>query len=80
MLRESDWILILIAAHKSGSVLPFEPMSGAHVQVRELVDSELALLEFTLVVSRLQAEELNDTLIAGKCVRMGLGSDTMPVD
>jgi len=66
MLRESDWTLIVTAAHKDGSMFLFEPMPGAHAQVRELVDSDLALLEFTLVVPRHQAKELKDTLTQGE--------------
>jgi hypothetical protein len=65
MLRESRWTLVVTAALKDGTLFLFEPMSGAHVQVRELVDSDLALLEFTLVVSRAQAQELRDTLTLG---------------
>lgn len=69
MLRESRWTLILAAARKDGTLLLFEAMSGAHVQLRELLDCDLALLEFTLLVPRWQAEELQDTLNLGKSDR-----------
>jgi hypothetical protein len=62
----SNWTLIVSAALKDGTLFVFEPMSGAHAQVRELLDSDLALLEFTLVVPRSQAEELQDTLNLGE--------------
>ncbi len=80
MTRESEWTLIVTAAHSDGSMFLFEPMSGAHAQVRELVDSDLALLEFTLVVPRHQAEELRDTLTFGELSRQSCGVSVLPVD
>jgi hypothetical protein len=69
MLGESSWTLIVTAARKDGTLFIFEPMSGAHAQLRELLDCDLALLEFTLVVPRRQAEELQDTLNLGESDR-----------
>lgn len=66
MQQESHWTLIVTVARKDDILFLFEPMSGAHAQVRELLDSDLALLEFTLVVPRSQAEELQDTLTLGE--------------
>jgi hypothetical protein len=80
MLRESEWILIVTAAHCDGSVFRFEPMSGAHAQFRPLVDSDLALLEFTLVVPRHQAEEMRNTLTFGELDRLSSGAASVPAD
>jgi len=62
MSRPSTWKLIISAGHNNGVVFLFEPAHGAHAQIRELFDSELALLEFTFAVPRCQAQELQDAL------------------
>jgi hypothetical protein len=62
MLRESNWILIVTTARKDGTMFVFEPMSGVYAQVRELLDSDFALVELTIVVPRSQAAELQDRL------------------
>ena len=62
MSRPSAWKLIITAAHDNGVVFLFEPAHAAHAQIRELLDSDLALLEFTFAVPRRQAQELQDAL------------------
>lgn len=68
MKPETGWKLTIAASREDGTLLLFEPASGAHAQVKELFDSKLALLEFTLVVPRFQAEELQDALRLGESV------------
>ena len=62
MQNERKWTLVIAALHKDGTMFLFEPVSGAHVEVKELFDSGLALLKFTVVVPRGQAEELQGLL------------------
>ena len=66
MQNESKWTLVIAALHKDGTLFLFEPVSGAHAEVKELFDSGLALLEFTVVVPRSQAEELQGLLALGE--------------
>ncbi|MGC2195630.1 MAG: hypothetical protein WA628_13205 [Terriglobales bacterium] len=69
MKPEIGWQLTIAVSRKDGTLLLFEPASGAHAQVKELFDSELALVEFTLVLPRFQAEELQDALTLGESDR-----------
>ncbi len=58
MEPEKNWTLTVMASREDGTVLFLQPVSGVHAHVRELFDSDMALLEFTLVVPRSKAEEL----------------------
>jgi hypothetical protein len=62
MSKQSNWKLTVTVSHQNGMVFLFEPPAGAHVQIRELLDSDLALLEFTFTVPRFQAEEVQQAL------------------
>lgn len=62
MKRNSEWTLTIAASRNDGITVLFESAAGAHAQVKPLLDSELALLESTLVVPRAQAEELLDAM------------------
>ena len=62
MKPENTWTLTMMASRNDGALLLFRPVSGVHAHVRELLDSDMALLEFTLVVPRSQVEELQDAL------------------
>ncbi len=66
MKPESRWTLTLMASRDDGTLLLFRPVSGVHAHVRELLDSDVGLLEFTVVVPRSEAEELQDALTADK--------------
>jgi len=68
MKNEGGWKLSITASRKDGTLLLFEPASGAHAHVKELVDSEQALVEFTLVVPRMLAEVLHDALTVDELV------------
>lgn len=61
MKNQGGWKLSITPSRKDGTLLLFEPPSGAHVHVKELVAEE-ALVEFTLVVPRMVAEVLHDAL------------------
>lgn len=54
----NSWTLTVMASRADGTVLVVQPVSGVHAHVRDLLDSDMALLEFTLVVPRSRAEEL----------------------
>ena len=65
MKRESGWTLTVILSRKDVMFL-FEPVSSASAQVKQLLDSDLALLELTLAIPRFQAEELQEALTLGE--------------
>ena len=69
MKAESGWKMVIAASRHDGALLLFEPVAGAHVQVKEMFDSEQALVEFTLVVPRFQAEVLQDALMLAEPVQ-----------
>ncbi len=58
MKAENSWTLTLMATRQDGTEFFLQPVAGVHAHVRELLDSEVALLEFTMVVSRSKAAEL----------------------
>lgn len=53
-----SWTLTVMASRNDGTVLFLQPVSGVHAHVREMFDSDMALLEFTVVVPNSKAEEL----------------------
>lgn len=58
MKAENNWTLTMLATREDGTAFFLQPVSGIHAHVRELLDSEMVLLEFTMVLSRSKAEEL----------------------
>jgi hypothetical protein len=58
MRPEKSWTLMVMASRNDGAVLLLQPVSGVHAHVQELLDSDMALLEFTVVVPLSKAEEL----------------------
>jgi hypothetical protein len=58
MKPEKSWTLTVMASRNDGAVLLLQPVSGVHAHVQELLDSDMALLEFTVVVPLSKAEEL----------------------
>ena len=60
MKAENNWTLTIMATREDGAAFFVQPISGIHAHVREFLDSDMALLEFTMVVSRSRAEELLD--------------------
>lgn len=58
MNAENNWTLTIMATREDGQAFFVQPVSGIHAHVREFLDSDMALMEFTMVVSRSRAEEL----------------------
>jgi hypothetical protein len=65
MKPENRWTLTMMASRDDGALLLLRPVTGVHAHVRELLDADMALLEFTVVVPRSRAEELQDALAPG---------------
>jgi hypothetical protein len=65
MRPANRWTLTMMASRDDGALFLLRPVTGVHAHVRELLDSDLALLEFTVVLPRSRAEELQDALTLG---------------